>query len=75
MTGLELADKWEKKYPAVIQSWQINWEKLTTYFQYTAPIRKLIYTTNAVEGFHRQIRKVTKTKVDATREHLPAIQP
>jgi putative transposase len=59
---LELAEKWEKKYPVVIQSWNNNWEKLTTYFQYTAPIRKLIYTTNAVEGFHRQIRKVTKTK-------------
>lgn len=57
-----LADKWETKYPIVIQSWQNNWEKLTTYFQYTAPIRKLIYTTNAVEGYHRQIRKVTKTK-------------
>lgn len=57
-----LADKWESKYPIVIASWQNNWEKLTTYFQYTAPIRKLIYTTNAVEGYHRQIRKVTKTK-------------
>jgi transposase-like protein len=57
-----LADKWEVKYPIVIASWQNNWEKLTTYFQYTAPIRKLIYTTNAVEGYHRQIRKVTKTK-------------
>jgi putative transposase len=59
---LELAEKWEKKYPVVIQSWNNNWEKLSTYFQYTAPIRKLIYTTNAVEGYHRQIRKVTKTK-------------
>ena len=57
-----LANKWESKYPIVIQSWQTHWEKLTTYFQYTAPIRKLIYTTNAVEGYHRQIRKVTKTK-------------
>ena len=57
-----LADKWENKYPIVIRSWQANWEKLTTYFQYTAPIRKLIYTTNAVEGYHRQIRKITKTK-------------
>ncbi len=57
-----LAGKWEAKYPIVIASWQNNWEKLTTYFQYTAPIRKLIYTTNAVEGYHRQIRKVTKTK-------------
>jgi len=57
-----LAGKWGAKYPIVITSWQNNWEKLTTYFQYTAPIRKLIYTTNAVEGYHRQIRKVTKTK-------------
>jgi len=58
----EVADKWESKYPVVIASWRDNWEKLTTYFQYTAPIRKLIYTTNAVEGYHRQLRKVTKTK-------------
>lgn len=59
---LNLAEKWEKKYPVVIESWTRNWEKLSTYFQYTAPIRKIIYTTNAVEGFHRQVRKVTKTK-------------
>lgn len=58
----DLDDKWGNKYPVVINSWRDNWEKLTTYFQYTAPIRKLIYTTNAVEGYHRQIRKVTKTK-------------
>lgn len=58
----KLAAKWEKKYPVVIRSWQTNWDKLTTYFQYTEPIRKIIYTTNAVEGYHRQIRKVTKTK-------------
>ena len=62
MELLNLSEKWGKKYPIVIQSWEANWEKLTTYFQYTAPIRKLIYTTNAVEGYHRQIRKVTKTK-------------
>src|SRR5690625_624185 len=58
----ELADTWRSKYPIVIDSWRNNWEKLTTYFQYSAPIRKLIYTTNAVEGYHRQIQKVTKTK-------------
>lgn len=57
-----LAKKWENKYPIVIKSWQSNWEKLSTYFAYTAPIRKLIYTTNAIEGYHRQIRKVTKNK-------------
>lgn len=57
-----LAQKWGHKYPIVIKSWQTNWDKLSTYFQYTKPIRKIIYTTNTVEGFHRQIRKVTKTK-------------
>jgi len=59
---LELEEKWSEKYPIVIQSWQNNWHKLSTYFEYTQPIRKLIYTTNAVEGYHRQLRKVTKTK-------------
>jgi len=59
---MELEEKWGKKYPVVIESWQRNWNKLSTYFKYSASIRKLIYTTNTVEGFHRQIRKVTKTK-------------
>jgi transposase-like protein len=57
-----LAENWKKKYPVVIESWQRNWDKLSTYFQYTSPIRKLIYTTNPIEGYHRQIRKVTKNK-------------
>jgi transposase-like protein len=57
-----LADKWEKKYPIVIKSWRNNWERLSTFFSYNADIRRLIYTTNTVEGFHRQVRKVTKTK-------------
>jgi transposase-like protein len=58
----ELESKWGNKYGKVIESWQNNWTKLTTYFRYDAAIRKLIYTTNAIEGYHRQIRKVTKTK-------------
>lgn len=58
----KLADAWQKKYPIVIKSWQDNWHKLSTYFKYTADIRRIIYTTNTVEGFHRQVRKVTKTK-------------
>jgi transposase-like protein len=61
--NLEALEKsWGKKYPVVLSSWQRNWEKLTTYFKYPADIRKLIYTTNTIEGYHRQIRKVTKTK-------------
>lgn len=59
---LNLEEIWGKKYPIVIRSWNENWEELTTYFQYDTHIRKLIYTTNAVEGFHRQVRKTTKTK-------------
>ena len=58
----ELEEKWGKKYPVVLDSWKRNWEKLTTYFQYSGAIRKLIYTTNTIEGFHRQVRKITKTK-------------
>ncbi|HAQ37964.1 MAG TPA: IS256 family transposase [Saprospirales bacterium] len=57
-----LAETWKKKYPVVIGSWEKNWEKLTAYFKYPDAIRKLIYTTNTIEGYHRQIRKITKTK-------------
>ena len=59
---IKLEEIWGKKYPVVLKSWQTNWEKLSTYFNYDEQIRRLIYTTNAVEGFHRQVRKVTKTK-------------
>lgn len=59
---IKLEEIWGKKYPVVIKSWNNNWDKLSTYFQYDEHLRRLIYTTNAVEGFHRQVRKVTKTK-------------
>ena len=59
---LNLKEKWGEHYPVVVKSWQDNWDKLSAYFQFTAPIRKLIYTTNTVEGYHRQVRKVTKNK-------------
>lgn len=62
MELMNLSEKWGKKYPIVIESWKKNWDKLSTYFEYTGPIRKLIYTTNPIEGYHRQIRKVTKNK-------------
>ena len=57
-----LEEKWGKKYPMVIKSWRNNWHKLSTFFKYAADIRRIIYTTNTIEGFHRQLRKVTKTK-------------
>ncbi|WP_264375829.1 IS256 family transposase [Wolbachia endosymbiont (group B) of Sphaerophoria taeniata] len=59
---LELDEKWGTKYPMVIKSWQNNWENLSGYFKYSDPVRRLVYTTNPIEGLHRQIRKFTKTK-------------
>ena len=66
---LALDEKWGKKYPMVIKSWQANWDNLSTYFKYSAEVRKLIYTTNPIEGFHRQVRKYTKTKGAFTSEN------
>ncbi len=58
----QLNEKWGDKYAIAIRSWQNNWEDLATFFAYPAEIRRLIYTTNSVEGYHRQLRKVTKSK-------------
>ncbi|EMW5549967.1 transposase [Enterococcus faecalis] len=55
-------EKWDKKYPMCVNSWKNNWAELSTYFKYPEGIRKLIYTTNAMENFNRQLRKVTKNK-------------
>lgn len=57
-----LDEKWGKKYPFVIKSWRENWPNLSVFFQYPDEIRRIIYTTNAVEALHRQFRKVTKAK-------------
>lgn len=54
--------KWGQSYPLVVGSWQRNWEKLSTFFDYPEHVRRVIYTTNTIEGYHRQLRKVTKTK-------------
>lgn len=66
---LELGEKWGKKYPAVIKSWNDNWESLSQFFKYPEELRRIIYTTNIVEGFHRQIRKYTKNKGAFTSEN------
>ncbi|HEY8462733.1 MAG TPA: IS256 family transposase [Bacillota bacterium] len=58
----EFKDKWGKKHPVIIRSWENNWIELTAYFKYPYQIRRIIYTTNTIEGYHRQLRKVTKTK-------------
>lgn len=64
----KLETKWGKQYPIVLRSWRTNWERLSNYFKYPEPIRKLIYTTNTVEGYHRMVRKVTKSKGAFTSE-------
>lgn len=58
----ELEEKWVQQYPVVIQSWRRKWDNLSHYFRYPATIRKVMYTTNAIESVHRQFRKLTKTK-------------
>lgn len=59
---LELSEKWGDKYAMAVRSWENNWQDLATFFDYTPAIRRLIYTTNPIEGYNRQLRKVTKTK-------------
>lgn len=58
----ELEAKWGAKYALGVKSWRVNWPELSTMFKYPPEIRTLIYTTNAIENFNRQLRKVTKTK-------------
>lgn len=58
----KVEEKWKDKYPSSIKSWRENWAELSAYFAYPHAIRKMIYTTNSIENFNRQLRKVTKTK-------------
>ncbi len=57
-----LSEKWSKTYPKAVDTWTNNWSNISTYFQYSSEIRRIVYTTNTIEGYHRQIRKITKTK-------------
>jgi len=69
-TTLEIAEEnlgrlestWKDTYPISVNSWKKNWWELSTYFVYSYDLRRLIYTTNTIEGFNRQIRKITKTR-------------
>ena len=58
----EFGEKWDSKYPKIRKSWTEKWATLSTYFKYPDAVRRLIYTTNTIEGFNRQLRKVTKNK-------------
>lgn len=55
-------DSWGKKYPIIFKSWRANWDRLSSFFNYPTAIRRIIYTTNPIESYHRMVRKVTKTK-------------
>ena len=57
-----LKEKWGSNYGMVIDSWYNNWNNLDTFFKFSPQIRKLIYTTNVLEGFNRQVRKFTKVR-------------
>ena len=57
-----IKEKWGKKYPYAISNWENNWEDVSSFFQFSGDIRRIMYTTNIIEGLNRQYRKVTKTK-------------
>ncbi len=61
-------EKWGKKYPSCIKTWEDNWDILSTFFAYPPEIRKIIYTTNIIEGLNRQFRQVTKNKPSFTND-------
>jgi transposase-like protein len=64
--GLEMLDRleerWGSKYPLSIKSWRNNWAEISTFFKYPPEIRRIIYTTNIIENYHRQLRKLSKAK-------------
>lgn len=63
LDALELARaKWDKKYPAIFRSWDKNWDRLANIYKYAPDLKRLMYTTNPIESYHRMVRKVTKTK-------------
>jgi len=63
----EFGKKWDGKYPTISQMWRNNWQRVIPFFDYPEDIRKVIYTTNAIESLNRSLRKVIKTKVHSQR--------
>ena len=64
----DFAERWQKQYPSCVKSWEENWEVLSTFFEYPLEIRKIIYTTNIIEGLNRQFRQITKNKPSFTND-------
>ena len=65
---LAFGDRWRGQYPSCVKSWEENWEVLSTFFEYPLEIRKIIYTTNIIEGLNRQFRQITKNKPSFTND-------
>ena len=65
---LAFGERWRKQYPSCVKSWEDNWEVLSTFFEYSLEIRKIIYTTNIIEGLNRQFRQITKNKPSFTND-------
>ena len=64
----DFAERWRKQYPSCVKSWEENWDVLNTFFEYPLEIRKIIYTTNIIEGLNRQFRQITKNKPSFTND-------
>ncbi len=65
---LQFSEKWRKQYPSCVKSWEENWEVLSTFYEYPPEVRKIIYTTNIIEGLNRQFRQITKNKPSFTND-------
>ena len=65
---LEFSERWRRQYPSCVKSWEDNWDVLSTFFEYPTEIRKIIYTTNIIEGLNRQFRQITKNKPSFTND-------
>ena len=62
IAGQEFEDKWGADYPTIVKSWRANWARITPFFEYPPEIRRVIYTTNAIESVNMSLRKITKNR-------------
>lgn len=65
---VEFKENWQKTYPSCVRSWEENWDILSTFYAYPTEVRRIIYTTNIIEGLNRQFRKITKSKPSFTND-------
>ncbi len=65
---LQFGETWRKQYPSCVKSWEENWDVLSTFYEYPPEVRKIIYTTNIIEGLNHQFRQITKNKPSFTND-------